>query len=401
MEVGGKECRFCNVPRNWRSLGLVIGIPIAVGISLPFVRPARQLIEPSDARRPSDVAQRVEQRLEQLSSAQGVWSKDETTGRAAGQPHPGVSQSRAGNGLPSGNAPSLNSQPASEHSEGISPPPMVVSDEGPPIQVPAHVPPIPMRAFNNLGGRTDGIAQIPERIGQRTVGVPQVADQIVQRTDGPQQPADRSAQKTDSAPANGDKASSNTDGTQPAGDKTSQKADNPQPATNQASQSTDGAQPATDKSGQKTDGGSQAAGDGGGNTQTDGSNNPDVVTIQAKAMEWDPNHAQRQNGEVFVFANSTLSTQVDLSSPATSVAIWAHGDRALGEWPIVQVSVNGTPMGEITVNSAQDHKFSLPIQADPGNASVELTFTNDFNDPQNNKDRNVYIRQMKITTTGH
>jgi predicted xylan-binding protein with Ca-dependent carbohydrate-binding module len=396
------------VPGKWQLVGLSLGTAIAVGVTVTFLRPAA-VIDPSDARRPTDITQRVGQRLEQLSSAHGGWSTNQTTAQAAGRSQPGVSQSGLGNGLSSGNAPSLNSQPAvepsSEGTRSISQQPMAVSDEGLPIQVPRRVPPVPMRAFGNLGERTDGIEQIPERVAQGTDGARQVAERIVQRTDGlqrtadqggqktdgPQQPADRSAQKTDSAPAAVDKASPNTDGAQPAGDKTSQKADSPQPAANPASQSTDGTQQATDKGSQTTD----------GSTQTDGSNSSDVVTIAAKQMQWDPNHAQRQNGEVFMFANSTLSTQVDLGSPASSVAIWAHGDRALGEWPIVQVSVNGTPVGQITVNTAQDHKFSLPIQADPGNATVELSFINDFNDPQNNKDRNVYIRQMKITTAGH
>jgi len=128
----------------------------------------------------------------------------------------------------------------------------------------------------------------------------------------------------------------------------------------------------------------------------------DIITVKPDAMDFDPSRAHlHHNGrELFVSANTTLGTEVDLSSPATSISIYAYADRAGGDPPKIFVSVDGTLVGEITVYSTEEKKYYLPINADPGHVRVELTYPNDYFNPDTGKDRNLYIANVKIHTQG-
>ncbi len=152
--------------------------------------------------------------------------------------------------------------------------------------------------------------------------------------------------------------------------------------------------PPTDTASSKTADTNQAGTTAG---TTDESIQPSFIKVKATTgMDWDPQQAHRSNGELFIMRNTTLQAEADLTAPATSISLWAHADKAGGEWPRVRVTVDGTPMGEVVVNSAQEKKFYIPIWADPGHRVVELSYINDFYDPQSQKDRNLYVRQVKI-----
>jgi len=101
-----------------------------------------------------------------------------------------------------------------------------------------------------------------------------------------------------------------------------------------------------------------------------------------------------------MFANSTVSANVDLPSTAHSLSVFARADGGGGEWPVLTITVNGEPVGSITVNSAVDKKFYLPIQVDPGNAVIKVTFGNDVYDPATNRDLNVYLSKIKVHVGG-
>jgi hypothetical protein len=108
----------------------------------------------------------------------------------------------------------------------------------------------------------------------------------------------------------------------------------------------------------------------------------------------------RGNGDAFMFADSTLSTTVDLPDTAHSLSVFARADAAAGEWPQLIVTVNGTPVGTIVVDSAVEKKFYLPLQINPGNAVIQVTFPNDYFDAAGGQDRNVYLTKLKIHVGG-
>ena len=135
-----------------------------------------------------------------------------------------------------------------------------------------------------------------------------------------------------------------------------------------------------------------------GTEPTENAPTDEVIPIKAGDMDLDSlNHAKlRRNGDVFMFANSTLSTNVDLPSDLKSLSIFAHADQAGGEWPHLIVSVNGEQVGEVIVNSAIEKKFYVPVQVDSGAAVISVTFVNDYNDPTTFEDRNVYLNKIKV-----
>ena len=123
-----------------------------------------------------------------------------------------------------------------------------------------------------------------------------------------------------------------------------------------------------------------------------------VIPIKAGDMDLDvATHAKvRRSGEVFMFANSSLTTTVDLPSDLQSLSIFAHADKAGGEWPHLLVMVNGEVVGEVIVNSSVDKKFYVPVSMAPGSANIGVAFVNDFNDPTTFEDRNVYVSKIKV-----
>jgi predicted xylan-binding protein with Ca-dependent carbohydrate-binding module len=129
-----------------------------------------------------------------------------------------------------------------------------------------------------------------------------------------------------------------------------------------------------------------------------GFNGPEqILPIKGSDMTPEDQHTKmRRGGEAFMFANSTLSTNVDLPTEAHSLSVFAHADGGGGEWPILTILVNGEPVGNITINSTVDKKFYLPIQADPGNAEIKVQFSNDVFDPTTGHDLNVYLSKIKV-----
>ena len=123
----------------------------------------------------------------------------------------------------------------------------------------------------------------------------------------------------------------------------------------------------------------------------------DVIPVKAGDMETADNHSKlRRNGDVFMFANSTLTTNVDLPAASESLSIFAHGDKADGEWPILVVTVNGEPVAQVIVNSVVEKKFWVPVHVDPGSAVIGVSYVNDLYDPTNLQDRNAYVNKIKV-----
>ena len=79
-----------------------------------------------------------------------------------------------------------------------------------------------------------------------------------------------------------------------------------------------------------------------------------------------------QRGELAMFEKDTLRAQVDLQWPAIGVSIWAHGDRAAGEWPELQVRLGGTVVADFPVDSGEEKEYFFPAWAGLGMGSPDL-----------------------------
>lgn len=358
------------------------------------------------------------------------FSQDPTSPESSGGGQPlGAPLAQVSEGLSQGGAPSLETysdaphQPARRHGEAS-----ILSEDGPPIEVQTRLPPTqPLGTSRVSSGRDlerqadpDGgnsaefasaLAEVPfrgihglwvaEGGGLTSNAAQQVKDKGSEQPDLARQASDKNGGKAEDTQQGRDKGGQKADPAEQANDKGSQKSDPAQATSDTGATKTDPVQQASDKASIKTDPGAQSADNGAdGSGAADNSQGIDTIKIKAGAMEFDPSHAHlhQGDGEIFVFANSSLSTDVNLNAPARSISIFAHADRAAGEWPKLTVSVDGTPMGEVVVNSTQEKKFYLPIYADPGQVNVQLTYTNDLYDPAHGKDRNVYVGGIKIVT---
>ncbi len=287
--------------------------------------------------------------------------------------------------------------------------PLPLLDEGPDIAAQRRLQPLA-----NIGNREGARNVAPWAAGWQGSGTitlsgdnggmptdsgSQVTDPGRPRVDGSQLPA--SAQSTGSGPA----------GTGAPGTGSGQGAGGAQNG-GASSTSTNGPEQAAPNS----NGGGQAAGNAGGGQAADattppgndtqqagtGTHIPEVIDIQAGDMQWDPAHAHMHqgDGELFMFSNSSADAQFDLNTPGQGLSIFARADKAGGQWPTVTVSIDGTEIGTITVNSAVEKKFYLPISVDPGQVNLQLSYTNDFYDPNAHQDRNLYISHIKVVAQG-
>ena len=299
--------------------------------------------------------------------------------------------------------------------------PALPEDERSKIRVPAQAPPVPASGWQGSGIVHESMPPLDEgsslAVQKRLHAVPVFSiGNREGRTRATDQPA-AGAQSSSVRPS-GENGSMLPDPSSAATDPAKSKAD----ATQASAQGTGTGQNAggadstgsgrtateahNDSGGQGGTGSGGQTGDGSAptadNAQQAGNADPEVIKIKASDMQWDPSHAKlrKADGEIMMYANSTVDAQFTLNSQAQGLSIFARADKANGEWPTVTVSIDGTPIGTVVVNSANEKKFFLPISVAPGEVSLQMNYTNDFYDPNHNKDRNVYISRVKVVAQG-
>ena len=75
--------------------------------------------------------------------------------------------------------------------------------------------------------------------------------------------------------------------------------------------------------------------------------------------------------------------------------IYARGQLALDEWPILAVKLDDKEIGKLSIDSPSHVPFSLPITLPKGEHRLDMRFINDAYDP-GNYDRNCYIDRVEI-----
>jgi len=76
------------------------------------------------------------------------------------------------------------------------------------------------------------------------------------------------------------------------------------------------------------------------------------------------------------------------------------GKPALGVWPEFAVLIDGRVVYNITVASPEWKQYSFTRTLDAGAHKIVLKHTNDYYNPEMREDRNLYIKEFRIISTG-
>jgi tetratricopeptide (TPR) repeat protein len=108
-------------------------------------------------------------------------------------------------------------------------------------------------------------------------------------------------------------------------------------------------------------------------------------------------------GDGFVLSKHRLSLG---RTPATfllkgkgrrGIAVIAESYAAEGLFPIVELSVNGRPARTIYMNVPGENIYELSVELDAERNEIGLLFTDDYADPDSGVDRNVYVREVRLS----
>jgi hypothetical protein len=87
-----------------------------------------------------------------------------------------------------------------------------------------------------------------------------------------------------------------------------------------------------------------------------------------------------------------------LSNGKYQIIISSKGTKAAGVYPHVNVFVNDRKIGDYTATPQFEQKF-FNFELEENNVVIKLQMDNDLYDPDNNEDRNVFVRSIIINKT--
>jgi len=97
---------------------------------------------------------------------------------------------------------------------------------------------------------------------------------------------------------------------------------------------------------------------------------------------------------VAMFSWGEIYTDADILGNAGVLHFTAKGDYASG-WPVMNVKIDGSVIGSVTVDSGDWKTFILRHSLPAGKHELSLEFTNDYN--RNGNDRNLYVDKTVIS----
>lgn len=143
----------------------------------------------------------------------------------------------------------------------------------------------------------------------------------------------------------------------------------------------------TDMNGDSS-GGSTGGGDTGGGTTTS-------VTVNGAAFSGKSTGGADVDSSWNIWSNGSIQNNFSFSDPAT-VSVIAKGSYAGGAWPQMVVSVGGTKIGAVAVDSSQWKTFQFPVTGKTGNQALTVAFTNDYY--WSGADRNLYVKSATVAS---
>ena len=128
----------------------------------------------------------------------------------------------------------------------------------------------------------------------------------------------------------------------------------------------------------------------------------EVLSQEAEALQGTV--GQATNNAWLLWSNGNVST--NFTTPAAgshTIVVRAWGSRAGSELPRMAVTIDDQIIGEQEVPALSDSPETYTFQVDiaqAGTHSIGVLFTNDFNDPPNNADRNLWVDNFTVTAGG-
>ena len=100
-----------------------------------------------------------------------------------------------------------------------------------------------------------------------------------------------------------------------------------------------------------------------------------------------------------IYSNGYIADNVDFAAGGVvSFEVISRGSYAGGAWPIMEIRIDQTPVGTVTVDSSSWAAYTIQASITAGTHEVAIAFTNDYyNSPD---DRNLYVDKVTITAAG-
>jgi hypothetical protein len=124
---------------------------------------------------------------------------------------------------------------------------------------------------------------------------------------------------------------------------------------------------------------------------------PAAEYIEAEAMDPKPDmpHFRRDATSARLGSNGYIETPFQCASSGRYVfALVAGGTPAHGEYPIVELQVDGSTVGTVTLESEAMSSYPLEVGLTEGRHQLRLLFTNDLHDPP--EDRNLQVDRVEV-----
>ena len=83
-------------------------------------------------------------------------------------------------------------------------------------------------------------------------------------------------------------------------------------------------------------------------------------------------------------------------SGLVSIGILAKGTPCQGEYPIAQISVDGSLLGSVQIHSQDYQTYGLVANVQQGSHQVKLEFVNDGSDSASGEDRNLFVQSLVV-----
>ena len=116
------------------------------------------------------------------------------------------------------------------------------------------------------------------------------------------------------------------------------------------------------------------------------------VTVECETMEPQPDMLHFHNHGTFVAlaCSGYVKTPIEVAATGRyAVEIAASGSEAAGVLPIVEVRIDGKPVGQVRLASTAWRPYVLQLDLPQGTHELALAFTNDYN--RDGEDRNVML----------
>jgi beta-galactosidase len=123
-----------------------------------------------------------------------------------------------------------------------------------------------------------------------------------------------------------------------------------------------------------------------------------AVYLEAEAMAPKPDmpHFRRTASSARLGTNGYIETSFRCAAPGRCVfTLVAGGTRAEGEYPIVEVHIDGASVGAVTLESEAMSSYPLEVGLTEGEHQLRLVFTNDKHAPP--EDRNLFIDRVEVS----